>query len=106
MSFKLNLQPLSGESYARCHQVVVDNRLGAQPRITFAQERIAEVGSQTLHVPLPPATMDFDPGAIIPLLDPDTGEPTGASMTQAEAYVLLYSAYVAAATASPEPEEE
>lgn len=107
MSFKLNLQALEGESYTRCHQVLVDNRLDEVPRITFAQERIASAGGQVLHMPLPPAVMDFDPAGVIPLLDPETGAPTGASVTQAEAYALLYSAYAAAASPAPgEIEEE
>ena len=103
-NFKLSLQSLDGESYLRCHQVVVDNKLGAEPRITFMQERVAEVAGQVMHMPLPPVTLEFDPDATITLINPATGEPTGSTITQAEAHALLYSAYVAAV--NPEPTEE
>lgn len=107
MSFKLNLQSVDGESYTRCHQIIVDNRLDQPPEVTFAQEQIVTVGGRVLHMPQPAVSMAFAAEAVIPILDPDTGEPTGASATQAEAYALLYSAYVAAATATaPENEDE
>lgn len=107
MSFKLNLQSVDGEAYTRCHQIVIDNRLDEPPAITFAQEQIVTAGGRALHIPQPPVGMAFDAQAVIPILDPETGADTGTSVTQAEAYALLYSAYVAAATASaPENEEE
>ncbi len=105
MSFKLQQQAVAGESYVRCHQVIVDNTLDAAPRITFAQERIVEAGGQVVHMPVPPAVLDFDPAGVIPLIDPETGAATGQSVTQAEAYALLYSAYAAALTPTPHEEE-
>ena len=106
MSFKLQIQQVEGESYVRSYQVVVDNRLDGEPRITFMQEKVVTTGDQNLHVPLPPAVLAFDPAGVIPLLDPETGEDTGQSMTQAEAYALLYSAYAAALNPAPSEEEE
>lgn len=106
MFFKLNLQSVDGESYTRCHQIIIDNRLDEPPAITFAQEQIVTAGGRALHIPQPSVGMAFDPQAVIPILDPETGADTGTSITQAEAYALLYSAYVAAATATTPAENE
>jgi len=50
-----------------------------------------------MRTPLGSLAVPFDPAKTIALRDPATGEPTGATVTYAEAYALLYSAYLAAA---------
>ncbi|SDF89939.1 hypothetical protein PUH89_04000 [Rhodobacter capsulatus] len=107
MTYKLNRSPVVGESYTRCNQVIIDNRLGRAPAITFGQETVIGTGTgDALHVPMAPIGLAFDPAAQIAVIDPDTGEPTGAMVTQAEVYALVYSAYIAAATPAPGPTEE
>ena len=107
MTYKLNRSPVVGESYTRCNQVIIDNRLGRAPEITFGQETVIGTGTgDALHVPMAPIGLAFDPAARIAVIDPDTGEPTGAMVTQAEVYALVYSAYIAAATPAPGPTEE
>ena len=106
MTYKLNRSPVVGESYTRCMQVIIDNRLGRAPEITFGQETVIGTGTDALHVPMAPIGLAFDPAAQIAVIDPDTGEPTGAMVTQAEVYALVYSAYIAAATPAPGPTEE
>lgn len=103
MSFKLNHNPVAGESYVRCHQVVIDNRHGKTPVITFHRERVIGTDTGTLaRQPLSPKVMAFDPAASVPLVDPDTGTSTGQSMTHADVYAALYSAFVAVETATPD----
>jgi hypothetical protein len=103
MSYKHNLQPMTGESFVRCNQIVVDNRLNKTLAITFSQETI--VGGPdgaVLHIPMSPVPMAFDPAATIPIINPETGEDTGQTATQAEVYALIYSAYLATVTAPPD----
>ena len=107
MTYKLNRSPVVGESYTRCNQVIIDNRLGRAPEITFGHELVIGAGNgDALHVPMAPIGLAFDPAKPVVVIDPETGEPTGATVTQAEVYALVYSAYIAAATPAPGPTEE
>ena len=100
MSFKLNQQPVAGESYVRCPQVVIDNRLGRTPVVTFHREQVIGItGSTVQRYPLPPRPLPFDPAASVPVIHPETGEPTGATITQGELYALVFSVFIAAETA-------
>lgn len=105
MSYKLNQTPFAGESYVRCPQVVVDNRLGATPAVTFHRETVIGIaGGGVLRQALSPREMIFDPAAEVPVLNPETGEPTGETITQGALYALIFSVFVAAETAQPEAE--
>ncbi len=42
---------------------------------------------------------EFDPAKQVAIIDPSTGAPTGATMTFADIYVAVYSAYLAEAQA-------
>ena len=93
---------LTGRVWTRCFQVVVDNPLGGQPRITFQEEKVYDVQTadgQQLHIPVPGCGAEFDPGSSFPLVHPVTGEPLGTSMSHQELQVALYSLYVATAAA-------
>ena len=106
MTYKLDQKPVAGEAYIRCPQVVVDNRLGHAPFVTFHRERIIGLdGGATVTQPMSPREVPYDPAAIVPVLNPLTGEPTGQSITQGDLYALIYSVFVAAETAPAEPEE-
>lgn len=104
MSYKLHHKPLAGESYMRCYQIVIDNRLGQPPEVVYSQERvIADHGGAVSRHPTGTLRHHYDPAATIPVINPETGEPTGESVTQQQLMVLVYSAYINAAT--PENEE-
>ena len=91
---------IAGTVWQRCHEIVVSNTRGAVPRIQFFEERvIALEGAGEIRQTLGPLEVAFDPALVVQILDPTTGQPTGASATYGEAYVLLYSAYLAAALA-------
>jgi hypothetical protein len=106
MTFKLHQQPISGESFTRCPQIVVDNRLGTAPTVTFHQERVIGLADgATTKAPMQPVVMAFDPTAEIPIINPETGEHTGQTMTQAEVYAAVYSAYLATVAPPDAPDE-
>lgn len=105
MSFKLHQQPVAGESYIRCPQVVIDNRVGKSPTVTFHREQVVGMDDGAVaRRPLAPNVLAFDPQASVPVIDPETGEPTGATITQGELYALVFSVFVDAET--PEPIDE
>lgn len=106
MDYKLDHQVSEGESYTRCNQIIIDNRRGKAPTVTFGQESIVTAGGQALHIPMTAVRTDFDPTVEIPIVDPQTGEPTGATVTHEEFFALIYSAYLAAVNAPIETEGE
>lgn len=106
-----NETTVTGSAWQRCKQVVVDNRLGVTPSIRFDEERVTALSDgDTVHRNLGALSVPFDPAAVIELRDPATGEATGATITHAEVYAILYSAYLGTAIARDEaanpPEEE
>lgn len=70
----------------------------------FSQETIVgtDAGS-VLRIPTQPLAMPFDPAASIAVINPETGEPTGDVVTQADVYAIIFSAYLAAANPPPQP---
>ncbi|WP_439137530.1 hypothetical protein [Roseicyclus sp.] len=106
MSYKLDHKPIAGESYIRCSQVIIDNRLGAAPSVTFHRESVIGIdGGAVVRQPMSPREIAFDPSFSVPVLDPETGEATGQTITQGELYALIYSVFIAAETAPSEHEE-
>ena len=106
MSYKLHHKPLAGESYVRCHQIVIDNRLDRVPVIQYHQERVIADNAGTISkLPMGPTPQEFDPSAEVPIIDPETGEPTGEVLTQGQLMAYVYSAYIAAVTPKPTEEE-
>jgi hypothetical protein len=106
MSYKLDQKPVAGESYIRCPQVVIDNRLGHAPTIQFHRERIIGLADgATVAQPMSPREVAFDPAAVVPVLNPETGEPTGKNVAHGTIYALIYSVFVAAETPPADTEE-
>ena len=94
-----NETDVTGSAYQRCYQVVIDNPLSGVPTIRFDEERVVVATGAPSRTPLGPLAVAFDPAATIPLIDPQTGEPTGESITHRELYVALYSGYIEQAAA-------
>ena len=95
-----NESTVTGHTWQRCHQVVIENPRHGARGVRFDEERVLALdGGAELRQPAGTLAVPFDPDAVIPLRDPDTGELTGATTTYGDAYALLYSAYLAAALA-------
>lgn len=89
---------VTGHTWRRCHQIVIDNRRSAVPTVRFDEETVVALdGAAEVRAPAGALTVEFDPAREIALRDPQTGKPTGAVMTYADAYAVLYSAYLDAA---------
>lgn len=93
-----NETAVTGQSWQRCHQVVIENPRTGQQVVRFEEERVLALdGDAEMKTPAGSLAVVFDPSKEIPLRDPMTGELTGESTTYGAAYALLYSAYLAAA---------
>lgn len=89
---------ITGQQWTRCHQVIVSNPLGGTPSVQFAEEAALSLGDKTLTSPAGVLQVPFDPAKVVPLLDPETLEPTGHSMTYGQLYLGMFGAYIQAAT--------
>lgn len=92
---------IAGTRWTRCGVIQIVNPYQRTPAIQFAEECVTSLGED--EEPMIHArggiTVPFDPAKEIALRDPDTGELTGQIATYGDVYVLMYSAYMDAATA-------
>ena len=97
---------VTGTSWQRCCQIVIDNPRNAVPTVRFDEESVMAMSDGTeVRRTVGNLALPFDPAKLIPLRDPATGELTGDVSSYGMAYVLLYSAYLAAATERDTPPE-
>lgn len=90
---------ISGATWTRCYQITVDNPYMQTPQVGFAEAKVALIDGQLLTLGHSSVSNAFDPAAVIDIYDPATLQKTGQTVTQAELYGLLFSAYLTAATA-------
>lgn len=91
---------VSGVTWRRCHQVVLENPRQGQRVIRFDEEDLLQLdGGREIRTDAGTLPLAFDPAATFELIDPVTGEPLGQTASHAQAYTLIYSAYRAAAAA-------
>lgn len=89
---------VTGQAWQRCCQVVIENPRHAKPVVRFEEERVLALdGGTEVLTPAGGLALEFDPDRVIVMRDAITGEPTGKTVTYADAYALLYSAYLSAA---------
>jgi hypothetical protein len=101
---------LAGTSWTRCRCVTITNPLPGHghiqaitgieegPTAFFQEEKVVSDGSVQTSSDAGSCRKAFDAWAAIPMLNPSTSEPTGASVTHAELYAILYSLYMQTAT--------
>ncbi|MEX8520061.1 MAG: hypothetical protein AB3X44_16245 [Leptothrix sp. (in: b-proteobacteria)] len=77
----------------RAAQVIIDNPLNAAPRVSFLEEEVRVIEGKTETHQVSGCGADFDPAGVIPIMDPDTDLLTGATVTQAQAFAIIYSFY-------------
>jgi hypothetical protein len=90
---------VTGDQWQRCNRITIDNHYGQTPQITMHEELLTVVGGKTFAENAGAVYVEFNPDAVIDLLDPTTGEPLGASMTQGQIHVAMWSLYMASALA-------
>lgn len=91
---------LTGAEWTRCCEIHMANPYNATPVITFKEQRISELSNgQVFTARGDNLVAEFDPATAVDVLDPTTGISTGTTVTYADIYALLYSAYIAQAQA-------
>ncbi len=96
MVVKHNQRTIEGESWTRANRIVIENPNDAIPSVTFVQEMMIEMGGITVSKPIENMYVNFTPDVMteqFPLINPVTGELTGATISYAEIYAILFSAY-------------
>jgi hypothetical protein len=90
-------------TWLRAHSIAISNPLPGQgvPTITFSEQEVLEMGERVIVTPSNTGPdwpkLSFNPVASIALIDPETGVPTGGTMTHQQLYVAIYSLYMQAA---------
>lgn len=109
MSTKYQNTAVTGESWLRAKRIVIDNPLNGIPSVKFVEERVVNLeGGEQYFRDQGVLERQFTEGQMgheIPLLDPETGEPTGQAVTYGEAYNLLFSTYIHFADLRDNPPE-
>ncbi len=93
-----------GTRWRRCCGIDIHNPFGKTGQVNFREQDLALVGGQAIQLGTSNITIPVDMGKSFPILNPVTGDVTEQMMTHAELYVLLYSAYIAEATARDQQE--
>lgn len=90
---------IAGTSWQRACRVVIENPLNGTPHILFVEEQVVNVGDDRITRPVANVSCQFNPTATIPIINPETGLPTGATATHRDVYAILYSLYMQLANA-------
>lgn len=84
---------VAGTSWHRFNQIHIDNTRNAIPVVTMTEERVVALADgRELREPV--GVLELPCGDLsypIPLRNPATGEPTGATATLGDAYAIVYS---------------
>lgn len=81
---------VAGVQWHRFRRITIDNpRLGV-PTVTCLEEQVLSVDGVEQRRDVGSLAFRFDPAAEFPVLDPETGEPTGQTATGALVYALIY----------------
>lgn len=91
---------IQGSTWTRCRAVTIVNphpSTGQTQMAYFQEEKAISFDSTVLLADRGSCGVAFDAQASVPMLDPQTGEPTGQTFTHAELYKMLFSLYMEAA---------
>lgn len=95
---------VAGVQWHRFRRITIDNpRLGV-PTVTCDEEQVLSAGGAEHRQDVGAMAFRFDPAAEFPVLDPETGEPTGATATGAQVYALIYGYVLAEAARRDAPQ--
>lgn len=89
---------VDGVAWQRCKAVRIDNpRVGAITAY-FDEERVVAFDTESVARDVGVVSREFSPASTIPLLNPETLQPTGSTITHQDLYVMLFSLYIQVAT--------
>lgn len=79
--------------YQRARLIQINNEYGKTPTITFVEEVVSDINGKQTHSDVSQLTASYDPAGNIPLINPQTDEPIGTTMTHQDLFVAVYSLY-------------
>jgi ligand-binding sensor domain-containing protein len=86
----------SGTAYTRAKRLVMDNPLNGTQTVSVYEELVVQLNGDTVQQDKAGFTVQInDTSKTVALLDPETGAPTGQTMTYVQVYAAMYSAYIA-----------
>jgi hypothetical protein len=89
---------VNGNTWTRSNRVNIENPYAGTPLVTFSQEEVTVLANgKVLKDVLPSVSAVFNPADEIQLLDPQSLQPTGQTMSKALIYQALFSEYLATA---------
>jgi hypothetical protein len=88
---------VTGTEYRRARLVQIINELNQLPEVIFTEETITQLGERTIRGDIAKLRTNYDATKEIDLLNPMTGEPFNAKMTQEQVMVAIYSLYMSLA---------
>jgi hypothetical protein len=86
-------ETITGKRWRRAYQVTISNPYLGVPSVWFAEEQVTDLEGHVVSKQTDTLSTVVDLAAKIDLIDPQTGQPLGASVTQLDIYVALYSLY-------------
>lgn len=95
---------VAGVRWHRFRRITIDNPRAGIPTVTCAEEQVLSAGGVEHRQDVGAMAFRFDPAAVFPVLDPETGEPTGQIATGAQVYALIYSYVMAEAARRDAPQ--
>ena len=98
MTTDYKAESTTAASRQRCSMIVFTNPLNGAPGVSFDEQRVTQIDDRSIVEYVGNLTAGFDPGADIPILDPETGKDTGKTVKQGELYAILFSLYFQVAT--------
>lgn len=89
---------ITGTEWTRARSIVCDNERGGTPKIVFTEEIVTSLSSGVTTAKAGRTlSKEFAPDGVIDVYDPVSLQKTGATMTHAELYAVLLSAYMTVA---------
>lgn len=86
---------ISGTSWQRTYQIVILNPAIGTPSVIYNEETAIAIGDKIITTPCGNLAVSCaDMTEEIPLLNPETGEETGETMTIGQLYQAIYSHYI------------
>lgn len=98
---------VSGSEYVRCSEITISNPLGQTPLVQFVFDRVTNLSDKQIMQREGTVSVPFDPAKVYDLLDPETLDSTGETVSGGALYQALFSAALDAAKGKwPEDVEE
>ena len=98
MASTFNQKTVNGESWTRAKRLVFENPLSGTMMLRFMEEEAIVIGEKVIREPAGSIDLEFkaaeDFMGMIDIMDPETGELTGSSISYQELYAIMYSAYI------------